>query len=94
MVKNPPANVGATRDLSSIPGSGRSPKVGSGDPLQCSCLGNPMDRGACGLQSRAHKVGDDLVTERAHTQNSYAEVPAPAPLSPFLDRRSLQRESG
>ena len=32
--------------LSSIPGSGRSPGVGSGTPLQCSCLENPMDEGA------------------------------------------------
>jgi len=33
-------------DLSSIPGSGRSPGEGNGNPLQCSCLENPMDRGA------------------------------------------------
>ena len=32
------------RDLSSIPGLGRSPREGNGNPLQCSCLGNPMDR--------------------------------------------------
>ena len=38
-----PANTG---DLSSIPGSGRSPGGGNGNPLQCSCLENPMDRGA------------------------------------------------
>ena len=35
-----------TRDLSLIPGSGRSPGEENGDPLQYSCLGNPMDRGA------------------------------------------------
>ena len=34
------------KDLGSIPGSGRSPGGGNGNPLQCSCLGNPMDRGA------------------------------------------------
>ena len=34
------------RDLGSIPGSGRSPAGGRGNPLQNSCLGNPMDRGA------------------------------------------------
>ena len=33
------------RDVSSISGLGRSPSVGNGDPLQYSCLGNPMDRG-------------------------------------------------
>ena len=46
MVKNPPANAGDTRDANSIPGSGRSPGGGSGNLLQYSCLGNPMDRGA------------------------------------------------
>ena len=45
MVKNPPANAGHTRDTGSIPGSGRSPGGGRGNPLQCSCLENPMDRG-------------------------------------------------
>ena len=43
VVKNPPANAG---DLGSIPESGRSPERGNGNPLQCCCLGNPMDRGA------------------------------------------------
>ena len=46
VVKNPPANAGDTRDVGSIPGSGRSPRVGNGNPLQYSCLGNFMDRGA------------------------------------------------
>ena len=46
MVKNPPANVGGTRDVGLIPGSGRFPGGGSDNPLQYSCLGNPMDREA------------------------------------------------
>ena len=46
MVKNPPANAGYTGDLDSIPGLGRSPGEGNGNPRQYSCLGNPMDRGA------------------------------------------------
>ena len=41
MVKNPPANSG---DVGSIAGLGRSPGEGNGNPLQYSCLGNPMDR--------------------------------------------------
>ena len=45
VVKNLPANADE-RDMDSIPGSGRSPEVGNGNPLQLSCLGNPMDRGA------------------------------------------------
>ena len=44
LVKNLPANAGVARDAGLIPGSGRSP--GNGNPLQCSCLENPMDRGA------------------------------------------------
>ena len=43
MVKNPPANAG---DTGSIPGSGRSPGEGNGNPLRYSCLENSMDRGA------------------------------------------------
>ena len=46
MVKNPPASAGDLRDAGSIPGSGRSPGEGHGNPLQYSCLENPMDRGA------------------------------------------------
>ena len=46
MVKNPFANAGDIRDISSIPGLERSPGEGHGNPLQYSCLENPMDRGA------------------------------------------------
>ena len=46
VVKNPPSNAGDKRDEDSIPGSGRSPGEGRGKPIQCSCLKNPMDRGA------------------------------------------------
>ena len=46
MVKKLPANAGDIRDIGSIPGSGRSPGGGHGNPLQYSCMENPMDRGA------------------------------------------------
>ena len=46
MVKNLPANAGDARDMGLIPGSGRSPGGGNGNPLQYSCLKNPTDRGA------------------------------------------------
>ena len=46
VVKNPPANTGDIRDKSLIPGSGRYPGGGHGNPLQYSSLENPMDRGA------------------------------------------------
>ena len=45
-VKDLPANAGASGDTGSIPRSGRSPKGRHGNPLQYSCLENPMDRGA------------------------------------------------
>ena len=60
MVKNPPENAGDLRDVGSIPGLGRSPRCGHGNPLQYSCLDNPMDIGAGGLKSiRRHRVGHD-----------------------------------
>ena len=46
MVKNLPADAGDPRDMGSIPGSGKSPGVGNGNPLQYSYLENSMDRGA------------------------------------------------
>ena len=46
MVKNLAVSVGDIRDLGSIPGLGRSPGEGNGNPLQYSCLENPVDRGA------------------------------------------------
>ena len=45
VVKNPPADAGDAGDVSSTPGSGRSPGGGHGNPLPYSCLENPMDRG-------------------------------------------------
>ena len=46
-VKNPLAMLEAQKTLDSDPESGRPPVGGNGSPLQCSCLKNPMDRGAC-----------------------------------------------
>ena len=45
VVKNPPANAGEVRDVSSVPGLGRSPGVGNDNLLQYSCWENSMDRG-------------------------------------------------
>ena len=57
MVKDLPANAG---DTGSISESGRSPGGGHDNPLQYSCLENPMDRGAWGLQPLgSHRVGHD-----------------------------------
>ena len=46
VVKNLPANARNVKDVGSIPGSGKAPGGGRGDPLQYSCLENAMDRGA------------------------------------------------
>ena len=46
MVNNPPVNAADIRDIGSVPGPGRSLEGGRGNPLQYSCLENPMDRGA------------------------------------------------
>ena len=54
MVENLPANAGDIRDPGSIPGSGRCPGGGHGNPLQYSCLENPMDRGD--WQATVHQV--------------------------------------
>ena len=68
MAKNLSASAGDIRDVHSIPGSGRSPAGGRGSPLQCSCLENPMDRGAWRatvIGSRG--IGQDW-SDLAHTQ--------------------------
>ena len=66
MVKNPPASAGDIRDGTLIPGSGRSPGGGRGNPLQYSCLENSMDRGP--WWSTVHGIAKELdMTEHAHT---------------------------
>ena len=58
MVRNLPANAGDIRDTGSIPGSGRSPGEGNGNPFQYSCLENPMDRR--GWRATVHGVRKEL----------------------------------
>ena len=59
VAKNLPANAGDARNVGSIPGLGRSPGEGNGNPLQYSCLGNPMYRRAWGaiMQHRNEYAG-------------------------------------
>ena len=91
VVKNPPANAGDSREAGSIPGLGRSPGVGNGNPLQYSCLENSTDRGAWwdmvhGLvKSQAwlsthstHKT----TTYLFHLNQSSAIPPLPSPYPP------------
>ena len=68
VVKNPPADAEEAGDADSIPGLGRSPGGGHSNPLGCSCLENPVDRGA--WWATVHRVAKNqiqLVTEHTHT---------------------------
>jgi len=56
VVKNQPTNAGGAGDVGSIPGSGRSPGEGHGNPLQYPCLEKPMGRGA--WQATVHRVSE------------------------------------
>ena len=59
VVKNPPANAGDVRDLGSIPGLGRPPGGGHGNPLQYSCLENPHgQRSLAGYSPWGHRQSD------------------------------------
>ena len=61
LVKNLPANAGDLRNVGSIPGLGRSPEGGHGNPLQHSCLENPMDRGT--WQAAVQRVAESDTEE-------------------------------
>ena len=63
VVKNLPAKAGDIRDVGLIPGWGRSPREGNGNPLQFFCLENSMDRGAGeGCSPQGHKDSDKTET--------------------------------
>ena len=64
LVKNPPANAGDTKDEALIPVSGRSSRGRSGNPLQYSCLGNSMDRGA--WWATVHRVAELDIAKHIH----------------------------
>ena len=68
VVKNLPANARDTRDVGWIPGSGRSPGGGNSNPLQYSCLENPMDRGAWWVSSAWGRKESTQLSTRAGTR--------------------------
>ena len=97
VVKTLPFNSGDAENVGLILGSGRPPGVGNGTPLQYSCLGNPMDRGACLLQSMGSQtVGHDNMHARTqvihpgcwpwqypfHPQDYALTTPCPHPHHP------------
>ena len=88
MVKNLPASAGDARDAGLIPGLGRSPGVGNGNPLRYSCLENSMDRGA--QQATAHgisRAGHDLaINNNSNINNTFSRS--------LLTRTEFDREDG
>ena len=78
MVKNPSTSAGDIRDVGLIPGSGRFPEEGHGNPPQYSCLENPMDREAWwatvhGVANKAHEVAEVTCTH-AHRTLSWCSL--------------------
>ena len=71
VVKNLPANIGDTGDTGSIPETGRSPGAGNGNPLQYSCLENPVDRG--GWWATVHGVAKESDTTERLTLSLFHE---------------------
>ena len=73
-VKNPPAKAGDRRDTGLIPGSGRSPWGGNGNPLQCPCLENPMGR-LVGYSPQGHVESDTTEATGACTHKGVFSRP-------------------
>ena len=91
MVKNPPANAVDIRDTGSIPGMGRSPGGGHGNPLQYSCLENPMDRGA--WRATVHGVAQSWtrlkqLSRHAHSRTIHSML---KPVGPCCSRREQEQ---
>ena len=72
MVKNPPASGGDTGDMSSSPGSGRSHEAGNVNPLQYSCLVDPMDRGPC--RATVHGVAKSQTWLSTHITTTHIHI--------------------
>ena len=73
LVKNLPANASDARDMGLIPESERSPEGGNGNPLQYSCLENPMDRGA--WQATVHGVAkESFMTKQTNKQKKPTNI--------------------
>ena len=71
MVKNLPANAGDLGDAGLIPGSGKSPGEGNGNPLQYSCLENPMDRGTWWAMVHGVAKSQMQLSTHTHTHKDY-----------------------
>ena len=76
VAKNLPANAGDARDAGLIPGTGRSPGIGNGNPLQYSCLENPMNRGA--WRATVYSVTGSDTTEHTRTNMIINSIEVPS----------------
>ena len=72
VVENPPANAEDVRDAGSVPGSGRSPGGGHGNPLQSSCLENPMVRAA--WRATVHRVAKSWTQLKRLSRHSHVRI--------------------
>ena len=75
MVKNPPANAGDVRDAGSIPGTGRSPGKGNGNPLKYSCLENPMNGGIWRAMVQRVAKNQTQIAQHSHTHLALPSEP-------------------
>ena len=82
MVKNLPASAGGTRDTVLIPGLGRSPGVGNGNPLQYSCPENSMDRGAWRATVHGAAKSQTGLSADTHTRGWFHLLSRPLKPSP------------
>ena len=83
VLKNLPADAGDVRDSGLIPGLGRSPGGGHGNPLQCSCLENPMDREQSTASQRV-RHGWSSLAQCTHASPSCRDLSSPAAILAFL----------
>ena len=89
VVKNLPASAGDASDVGLIPGSGRSPRVGNGNPFQYSCLENSMDRGGWQATVQGVSMIRTRLSARVHTHTHTHESEVWAALSGLPSMRHI-----
>ena len=90
VVKNPPTNVG---DAGLTPGSRRSPEEGNGNPLQYSCLGNPMNRSlACYSPWDCKSIRHDLVTKKQQQKRFESQKTKTSDRNSYVNLKLMQAE--
>ena len=85
VVKNLPVSAGDARDAGLIPGLGRSPGEGNGNPFQYSCLENPMDRGA--WRATVHGVAKSWARLSTHIHTTRTRIPQGGELPGQIEKR-------